>query len=61
MSVVHLLRMVPEGVVSKKLIGLRRMFQTMVLKILREALLAIIPTKMAFKSRRITIERPISP
>ena len=61
MSVVHLLRIVPEGVVSKKLIGLLKMFQTMDLKMFREALLATIPTKIALRSRNRTTERPMSP
>lgn len=48
----------PEGVVSKKLIGLLKIFQTMDLKMLTEANCVTNPRVIALKQRN---ERVISP
>lgn len=60
-SEVHLFRITPEGVVSKKLIGLLRMFQTIVLKMFSEAELATNPRQIAVITRKMNENIPMNP
>jgi len=60
-SEVHLLRMTPVGVVSKKLIGLLKMFHIIDLKMFREAEPATRPVVIEFIIRKRKLPKPIAP